>query len=200
MQQQDPMATLMAALGESMAGRSPSNALLEAEAAGQAALVNSTELPADMHGDRAIFEGMGIKFGEPNPRDPMFLPTTLPVGRRKEATEHAMWSRLVDDKGRERAMIFYKAAFYDRSAHMSPSRRYRTDYANKDFDEATQWGAFDGKALLWATERVPELPGSATREQRLARYDQTDALRKQACDWLNANRPDWQDPLAYWNE
>ena len=30
-----------------------------------------------------------------------------------------MWSSVVDELGRERAAVFYKAAFYDRRAHMT---------------------------------------------------------------------------------
>jgi len=60
---------------------------------------------------------MGIVFGEKV--DDLFTSVTLPEGWHKEATEHAMWSKLIDDQGRERASIFYKAAFYDRSAFMS---------------------------------------------------------------------------------
>lgn len=199
MMKQDPHTLVVVALGEAMSGRDPKNAILEAEAAGQAAMLASVNLPADMGDSRPIFEAMGIRFGRPGD-DPLFLPATLPPGWRKEATDHAMYSRLIDDRGRERATIFYKAAFYDRSANMTPSRRYSVSYANPESDPGRQWGAYDGKTLLWATERVPEPTRAATQAERLAFYDRNDELRAQAVAWLDTNRPDWRNPLAYWDE
>jgi hypothetical protein len=88
------------------------------EAAGQAQLVNSASLPTDTAGTDADFLKLGFTFGDPNPSDPMFRPTTLPEGWRKEGSDHAMWSYVVDQLGRRRVAVFYKAAFYDRSAMM----------------------------------------------------------------------------------
>ncbi|MFJ2004754.1 hypothetical protein [Streptomyces chartreusis] len=89
------------------------------ERAGQAQLVNSEQLPIDLNGDdRAAFEALGITFGDPTPGDPLFQPVTLPEGWRREASDHDMWSYVVDQLGRRRIAVFYKAAFYDRSAFM----------------------------------------------------------------------------------
>jgi hypothetical protein len=52
------------------------------------------------------------------PGDPLFCDATIPDGWTKKATEHAMWSSIVDTRGIEMVSVFYKAAFYDRSAHM----------------------------------------------------------------------------------
>ena len=73
---------------------------------------------------------MGITFGDPAesddplfvdaqlPDDPLFVDAQLPDGWRVEATDHSMWSNLLDDQGMVRGSIFYKAAFYDRDAFM----------------------------------------------------------------------------------
>jgi hypothetical protein len=97
-------------------GRYPS-AIEDQEARGQAELVNSCQLPVNVTG-RENLEAAGVKFGEPDPKDPLFCDCELPEGWKKLATEHAMWSKLVDADGKTRASIFYKAAFYDRSAFM----------------------------------------------------------------------------------
>lgn len=89
------------------------------ERAGQAQLVNSTQLPTRLQSPREDFEAVGFTFGAPTSGDPMFMEGTLPQGWKREASDHAMWSHIVDEHGRRRASIFYKAAFYDRSAHMS---------------------------------------------------------------------------------
>ena len=46
------------------------------------------------------------------------MPATLPPGWSRQGSDHAMWAHLLDEHGRQRVGIFYKAAFYDRSAHM----------------------------------------------------------------------------------
>ena len=43
----------------------------------------------------------------------------LPEGWKREASYHPMWSHIVDGAGKQRVSIFYKAASYDRKAHMS---------------------------------------------------------------------------------
>ena len=89
---------------------------------GQRELVNSTQLPVQVRGDKQKLIEAGVVFGEPSKGDKLFCEVTLPLGWKKEATDHFMWSKLVDADGVERATIFYKAAFYDRDAFMNVAR------------------------------------------------------------------------------
>ena len=91
-------------------------AIEASEARGQSQLVSSTKLPVQVHGDRQKLTDAGVVFGEPDERDSLFCEATLPAGWKKVATDHSMWSKLVDADGNEVASIFYKAAFYDRRA------------------------------------------------------------------------------------
>jgi hypothetical protein len=95
--------------------------IAEQEARGQRELVGSEQLPRDglLGADRASWEGLGLKIDETTGDDPLFCRVELPAGWKKVATDHAMWSHLVDDQGRVRGKIFYKAAFYDRSARLT---------------------------------------------------------------------------------
>jgi hypothetical protein len=89
------------------------------EAQGQRELAASEVLPAQCPAeDRAALEAAGVVFGDPVAGDPLFVNVTLPKGWKKERTDHAMYLKLVDETGTERATIFYKAAFYDRRADM----------------------------------------------------------------------------------
>jgi hypothetical protein len=103
----------------------PTRQIERMERDGQTQLVNSDRLPTDSgsEGD-APYLALGFTFGEPDPSDELFRPGTLPPGWSRQPTDHAMWSKIVDQYGRERVAIFYKAAFYDRSAHMSLETRY----------------------------------------------------------------------------
>ncbi|MGV9427134.1 hypothetical protein ACWDO7_22960 [Streptomyces sp. NPDC003656] len=89
------------------------------ERAGQAQLVHSDQLPTELHSPREDFEAVGFTFGIPDPRDPLFQPATLPDGWTKVPTDHDMWTYIVDQVGRRRASVFYKAVFNDRRAHMA---------------------------------------------------------------------------------
>lgn len=89
------------------------------EAMGQAAFVGTkSSLPIEC--PRAELEALGFVFGEPI--DDLFVSVTFPAGWSKKATDHSMWSDLLDDQGRKRGSIFYKAAFYDRRAFMHLER------------------------------------------------------------------------------
>mgnify|MGYP001613089832 FL=1 len=89
------------------------------EKAGQRQVVHSDSLPTEIHGGTdADFVAVGFTFGNVDPHDPLFRPATLPDGRTKQGSDHDMWSYVIDELGRRRVGIFYKAAFYDRSADM----------------------------------------------------------------------------------
>lgn len=109
----------LAFLAASLRPDGPEPAILEQERAGQAQLVNSECLPTDLSGDdRSAFEALGIRFGEPVDGDPLFQHATLLEGWTKQASDRDMWSYVLDQHGRRRISVFYKAAFYDRRAHM----------------------------------------------------------------------------------
>ncbi len=89
------------------------------EKRGQEELINSEQLPCECKKeDKEKLESLGVKFGKPLENDPLFCNALLPKGWKKEGSDHDMWSYLVDDKGKRCASIFYKAAFYDRKAHI----------------------------------------------------------------------------------
>lgn len=107
-------------IAEAMLSKTPGDAIVASEKAGQSELVNSDVLPTEMsRDDRALLEAAGVKFGEVVKDDPLFQYVELPNGWKKVPTTHDMWSDLLDAHGRKRAAIFYKAAFYDRRAHLS---------------------------------------------------------------------------------
>lgn len=97
------------------------------EAAGQRQVVHSDLVPTDMGWPRdrhteadvqAEYEALGFVFGDVVDGDPLFRHATLPEGWCRAGTSHSMHSDIVDERGIRRASIFYKAASYDRRAHM----------------------------------------------------------------------------------
>jgi hypothetical protein len=116
-------------------GGDPSRAIIASEAAGQRQLVASAVMPTET-GDRAEYEALGFTFGEPVAGDEIFTQCTLPEGWTKQASDHNMWSYIHDQLNRRRVAVFYKAAYYDRSAfcrietpytYLSNALYYKTD-------------------------------------------------------------------------
>lgn len=173
----DPAVHLLGALSDG------TSAYIEGmEAAGQRQLVASTVLPIDTRGRDADFEALGFTFGEKT--DDLFRDAILPEGWSKQGSDHAMWSYIVDERGVERAAIFYKAAFYDRSAHMDLSHPGRSLASKALYDETTEvpWDVLteDERSDFLASVRgrlkdAEESPGFygkyvPTAEALLARY------------------------------
>lgn len=175
------------------------------EAEGQRRLVKSTQLP--VHGSEdPRWATFGLKFGE-RPTDDIFRDVELPHGWRLEPTEHPMWSALVDEKGRKRAAVFYKAAFYDRSAHMRVCDRFTVERDYED-DAVLRTCVYESGSVLFATAAVPRpvIPDrySAPADVRVAALDArnaAEAAQVAECEaWLDANRPKWRDPIAQWED
>lgn len=100
-------------------GGNPS-AIENQEAQGQKMLCESNQLPrTDGYKDiKEEYIKRGIKVIGPSKDDDLFYDVILPEGWKIEPTEHSMWSKLSNEKGEKVASIFYKASFYDRSAHI----------------------------------------------------------------------------------
>lgn len=161
------------------------------EKAGQQMLVASSDLPKDMSPNREAFEAVGFKFGEDV--DELFVKCTLPAGWKREASDHSMWSYIVDEEGRKRVGVFYKAAFYDRRAdcRLEPKYAVQSEYPTYPRD---------------ANSKVTVLITAGGLERRIiGDVDYTDhdgetRLRDEARAWLDQNYPLWKDPTAYWRQ
>ena len=175
------------------------------ERAGQATFARSETLPKDC--PRLHLEHLGFVFGED--ADDIFVYVTFPQGWSKRPTEHAMWTDLLDDKGRKRAGIFYKAAFYDRDAHMILDCRYTVTVwphgGWQNDDQTDDWDAVlldaDEVVKILESQHLPKPPFRDSDEGRrawAAWSDARDAMRKRAGKWLEESYPDCRNPLAYW--
>lgn len=175
------------------------------EKLGQQELVQSTNLPIEglqWHSEQ--LERWGITFKREE-IDGLFYSARLPDGWKKVATDHSMWSELRDEKGRRRAGIFYKAASYDRSAHIQWSRRYavrpqlpdgrgRYDVKPEELKEILAV-VLDAGQEIYRTEVVPVVNDDRGRRA----YEASRAVEMLAEEYLDATYPDWKSPFAYWD-
>lgn len=184
----NPLSTLLTAGGQ--------GGIEAQEARGQEELVNSTSLPTDIRrGGKEILEAAGVVFGEPLRDDPMFCEAKLPQGWKKQATDHSMHSDLIDEKGRKRAGIFYKAAFYDRSAHMSATHRFRLDSYSR-----FPYGSGKSQSVALDSDGTVLFESAVYNEEDFEKsYEAIDKADAEAKAWLNENWPNWEDPSAYWD-
>lgn len=185
----DPMMILMDAMIMGTSG-----AIERQEARGQRELVNSEVLPTKMRPPefRTAIEEAGGKVLDAVKGDDLFTNVTLPAGWKKESTDHSMWSKLVDEKGRERASIFYKAAFYDRDAFLNGNTRFGI---GRDYDRKDE----GGRELYYVTD------GGVRQSQEFAgaRKSRENGWRSEGAEladaWLTEHYPDWRNPGAYWD-
>jgi hypothetical protein len=129
-------------------------------------------------------------FGED--ADDIFVTVKFPDGWEIKATDHSMWSDLLDDKGRKRGAIFYKAAFYDRSAHMNLTRRFSVerDYS-LDHDEVKHL-VKDCDEVIHQTDVVKVGEGEKCYQVAEKQYNL-------AAQWLSNKYPNWESPTEYWH-
>jgi hypothetical protein len=133
------------------------------EAEGQRQIVASEVLPTDAPWQELV--SLGFVRGEGVAGDPLFCRCTIPAGWKRQGSDHAMWSYIVDQRGVNRVAIFYKAAFYDRKAHAS--------IAHPGYSLATEAIYGDGPA---------ELPGAWVLLTPDERGDFVDTLDSYAAD------------------
>jgi hypothetical protein len=186
------------------------------EAQGQRELVESETLPSECSEEgQKVLEAAGVVFGKHVGGDTVFRYVTLPAGWKKVPTDHVMWSMLVDEKGRERASIFYKGAFYDRKAAMRAVRRFRIQ---EDFKrnadgsivhnyETTRAYVLDGDTRLFETDwiTIPQPADGLPAHEHRAAWDayqnrmKTEGACAVAGAWLAARYPNHADG-AYWDD
>jgi hypothetical protein len=203
-------------LAEALTAGTTDGMIEASESRGQREMVDGsnifgkTRLPAEgtlagRHGREQEFDWsrLGITIGNVVDRDEIWVEAILPEGWKIVASDHAMWSHLHDDKGRERAAIFYKAAFYDRSCNIRPTRRYKAQ--TKSASKTDEWSLEGpqicviedaGKEIhrLGPFDSKPEPDDKYARGWRAA--DQAEAAGEA---YMKEHYPDWEDQGAYWD-
>lgn len=160
------------------------------EAQGQRDLIAGTTLPKEIEGaTREQLTAIGFVFGDD--ADDLFVNVTLPTGWAKKATGHSMHSDLVDEKGRKRAGIFYKAAFYDRRADMRMEQRYRV--------ESWQDGPEPNTRAVAITDCSTPIRDFGFVKKEGDYFKELRTLEAKARAVLALNFPRYEDPLAYWD-
>lgn len=191
-----PIAAFHAALKGDLAHAGMTSAdILRQEAAGTATFAAGDTLPlqgSTTPAEQATLTALGFVLGEPV--DDLFRAARLPAGWRKAPSpEDSRTTLLFDAQGRKRGFVWYKAAFYDRAAYLSLTRRY-----SPSLDYSTTWETGprfavvrDQGAVIWRSDPI-------ARPQRPEDFQQQDAILAAAKAWVAEHFPDWENPAAYW--
>ena len=202
--------------------------IIEQERNGQLELVNKSndnisQLPSSFGGYgndkekvKEMYESLGFEVIGLTEGDEIWYDVIMPEGWRVERTNHNMWNKLIDPKGYTRTMIFYKAAFYDRSCHIRElSTRYNVrEVYVKDKDYSLKWyelvnqtpiqykvidyddvSVFRTKATYYTRTYVEHERSEFNKGEQ----DMKDAHEQLCIDHLNEHYPDWENPMAYWD-
>lgn len=154
----------------------------------QTALVKALMLPKQVGGaTRKQLEALGFKFGDDF--DELFVKCEYPPGWQKRPADHPMHIDLVDEQGRKRAGIFFKATSHDRRATMGMKGRFYVDA----YRAGSQKGCFrcvvtDGDEVLFDAGERGE-----------GDFEKGDEMKGLCEHWLDEKHPDWRNPLAYWD-
>ena len=174
-----------------------SNVLEHMEKEGQKRAVNNTMVAKKMFPSRKKWEELGFTFTD-IPGDNLLCNATLPEGWKLEATDHSMWNNFIDEQGRERGSMFYKAAFYDRDAHMQLYNRYKVikDYLDDHVTTEVYFGNPEEK--LFVAGQIHK--DYSSQESIDAYFDELERLQYLADNFANLYYPNWRDETAYWDD
>ena len=149
-----------------------------------------------------LWKEFGIEIGEPVEGDEIWVHAKLPQGWSIRPTDHSMWTKLVDNKDRERASIFYKAAFYDREAFIQPDHRFAATgdpvgrtrsmfgIVTDGGKEIQRFGPFDDDEAPRPRFGDPRFDAWTSGYKK---------ARAAASAWLDEHYPDWNSLTAYWD-
>lgn len=174
------------------------NVIEHMEAEGQQRAIRNIMMAKEMRPSREEWEQLGFVFTD-IPGDDVLCSAVLPEGWSIKATDHSMWNEIIDENGMKRGSMFYKAAFYDRSAHMSLERRYGvcSSYVGDDYSTTEVYFGNNEEKLFVAGQ--VHYSKDATREERAAKYEEEEKLRAIAKQFGDENYPGWESVHAYWD-
>lgn len=197
------------------------------ERSGQTDLLHSSQMPVKLN-RHSYFKGaaadayalLGFSFvagkkGElplHTTGDDLFMDIIFPTGWTRDGNGHALHSYVLDDKGRKRIHVFYKAASHDRRALIDIECRYksgvetvlpegerRSDWYYKNQNHLPQYGYIkDADTIIWKTEVLTPIVGAKYGMTGCYLTHFTD-LDIQAKLKLTELYPAWIDPFAYWD-
>lgn len=144
-----------------------------------------------------IFIEAGGKIGAASYGDDLFVDVTLPPGWKKQATDHALWTHLLDARGNVRAKIFYKAAFYDRSSHLAAVRRLYPSIEGEGIKKASAPVIKDSNdRTVWTGKPIAYRGYPKTMDDQQSSYDEAGCI---AARTLAQAYPDYESVSAYWD-
>lgn len=173
------------------------------EKEGQCSMIGGTRLPKRISRvNKTSWEELSQRCGIQiaGDSDELFYQVQLPDGWQIVGGDHPMWTTLKDDKGRGRALVFYKAAWYDERAELHLCYRYQ--FVNDhDSDKPNiivnviDYGQGPEAEVIHEVGRVSR---KHEQDMDMENISLENALHVAAKQWLEVNYPDYRNCYAYW--
>lgn len=147
---------------------------------------------------KAILVSFGTRLHDVLAKDSSLQFVGLPHGWESiKVDDPIMWSKLLDEKGRERGSVFLNAASSQRLPTLFLNTRFDVEY---DFQRAERGMVVvhvtEGNEVIY-TPRAIKMPRYADRTTRQTILDN---VWERGFRWLKRQRfSDWRNPAAYWN-
>ena len=159
------------------------------EKEGQQHVISNTMMARKMWPSKEHFEQLGFIF-EDIPGDDVLCYATLPDGWSMKETDNAMCTNIIDENRVIRGSLIYKAAVYDRRAHMYLKCHYMVCSRYADEDHLIDEIYFGNeKEILFVAGQTP-----------IDAYDDIEKLKALAKQYAYENYPDWENVHAYWDK
>jgi hypothetical protein len=156
-----------------------------------------TRMPLEMEPNREAFEAVGFTFGDTV--DKLFVFASPPTGWTHRVSNSATMNEIFDQKGRRRCMIFSDPTDKEPEPHATLIPRFTIMGVHENGGRAIRgvWGIYDaGREVMCFGAGVRSL-----RHKDFERYHrECFKAMEDAQNWLEEHRPDYKDPLAYWDD
>lgn len=180
----------------------PGSEVIRQERRGNRDLVNSTALPTQGLNKQKL-EKMGFEVYGPFEDDPIFTDTKFPEGWSRKLIND-LHSEVLDDKGRVRLVCFYKAAFYDRGAHISFVRRFDVHTLGFSFLNHDNHISEDDFEEYYSKVVIDKLKSKVVLQYKVPgrkpSWEEESLFNDKCYKWLAENYPKYEDSTEYWEE
>jgi hypothetical protein len=165
---------------------------------GQNLIQISKLIPKNMQNQKEIFEELGFRFYSFAPNEKMYS-TILPEGWDLKPTQNVLWTKIVDDNGFTRGLIYYNAV--KNTSSVSLRNRYgihtQTTTTNTPEGIVVEKRVYfgDEENMLHIAGYVGANLNEENAEEKLA---QSEMFKKVAKDYADRKYPGWEDVRLYW--
>ena len=165
---------------------------------GQNQVQRSKLIPKNMQGQEDIFSELGFKFYNYGLNDKMYC-SILPEGWDLQPTQNVLWTKIIDDNGLTRGLIYYNAV--KNTAAVSLKNRYGI-YTQTTKTETPNGLVVEKRVYFGDEENMIHIAGyvgaNMNEENAKEKLAQAEMFKDVAKAYADKKYPGWEDVRLYW--